>query len=370
MLKKPLLFVFVGLLMMFIFYGNVSAAGKKVKSIQGIELKVVENVKNLNSNFTINYIGDDPKYSKKMASMIPNLIRESSEVNGLINSYEYKSSKTNAGTMIRIKMTYFTSKVKEDASMKEIKKQATKIKREHSSTLNRIKAVNDYVVLNTTYGGSKGKDAYSKYGVTHLKEAYCQGYAMVAYELLKELGIPVIFVYGYSKGNTHLWNKVKMDGKWYNLDTTWNDISKGNGKNKAYNYFLVSDQTMQRDHSWNNSELPKSNSENFDFLNKTSSAEFVGSKIYYANNLDNQKLYVYDMNTRRAKKLSNTRMQYLAYAKGNLYFSNFSDRGRLAKYNLKSKKIYNLNNRYSQFVHIKGNNVYFYSNNVYFKQKL
>lgn len=370
MLKKRLLLTIVVLLMMFVFYGNVSAAGKRVSSIQGIEHTLVENVKELNSNFTINYTGNDPNYSKKMASMIPDLIRGSSEVNGLINSYEYKSKKTDTGRVIRVKMTYFTSKAKEDASMREIKKQARKIKKEHRSTFSRIKAVNDYVVLNTTYGGSGGSDAYSKYGVTHLKVAYCQGYAMVAYELLQQLGIPVIFVYGRSNGNTHLWNKVKMDGKWYNLDTTWNDSSKGNNKNKVYNYFLVSDQTMRQDHSWNNEYLPKSNSENFDFLGNSSSMEFVGNKIYYAKNSDNQKLYVYNMSSQRNQKLSNKRMQYLTYAKGNLYFSNFSDRGRLAKYNIKTGKIKNLNKRYSQFVHIKGTYVYYYSNGVYYKQKI
>lgn len=370
MMKKRRLLTFVVLLMMFISFGNVSAAGKKVNSIQGIELKVVENVRNLNPNFTINYIGNDPNYSKKMASMIPDLIRESSEVNGLINSYEYKSKKTDAGRVIRVKMTYFTSKAKEEASMKEIKKQARKIKKEHRSTFSRIKAVNDYVVLNTIYGGENGKDAYSKYGVTHLKQAYCQGYAMVAYELLQELGIPVIFVYGRSNGNTHLWNKVKMAGKWYNLDTTWNDSAKGNNKNKVYNYFLVSDQTMRKDHSWDNNYLPKANSEYFDFLNNSSSMEFVGNKIYYAKNSDNQKLYVYNMSSQRNYKLSNKRMQYLTYAKGNLYFSNFSDRGRLAKYNIKSGKIKNLNKRYSQFVHIKGSYVYYYSSGAYFKRKI
>lgn len=368
MLKKRLLLTFTVLLMMFIFYGNASAAEKKVSSIRGIEQNVVENVKKLNSNFTIHYTGNDPNYSEKMSSMIPELIRGSSEVNGLINSYEYKSKKTGAGRKISIKMTYFTSKLKEEASMREIKKQARKIKKENSSTFSRIKAVNDYVVLNTKYGGSNGKDAYSKYGVTHLKVAYCQGYAMVTYELLKELGIPVIFVYGLSNGETHLWNKVKMNGSWYNLDTTWNDSAKDN--NEAYNYFLVSDEKMKNDHRWNNNGLPKANSREFDFLNNASSVAFVGNKIYYANNADYQRLYVYNLSTQRKEKISNMRVQYLAYAKGNLYFSNFSDRGRLAKYNIKSRKIKNLNNRYSQFVHIRGSNVYFYSNNVYYKQKI
>ena len=57
-----------------------------------------------------------------------------------------------------------------------------------------------------------------------------------------------------SKNETenHAWNYVKLDGKWYAIDVTWDDpVITGGGKltNKArYEYFLKGSQTMNKNH--------------------------------------------------------------------------------------------------------------------------
>ena len=45
------------------------------------------------------------------------------------------------------------------------------------------------------------------------------------------------------EGDSHAWNVVDVDGKWYNLDCTWDDplMDPPNYKNIRYNFFLVPD---------------------------------------------------------------------------------------------------------------------------------
>ena len=76
--------------------------------------------------------------------------------------------------------------------------------------------------------------------------------------LMDGLGIPCVLVIGTgtnSEGQTedHAWNYVEVDGKWYAVDTTWDDpIIKGNGtipSNVKYKYFLKGEQEFNKDHT-------------------------------------------------------------------------------------------------------------------------
>ena len=52
------------------------------------------------------------------------------------------------------------------------------------------------------------------------KKAICGGYSKGFEYLLLKMGIENIWVNGYA-GGPHAWNEVKVDGKWYLMDTTW-----------------------------------------------------------------------------------------------------------------------------------------------------
>ncbi len=71
----------------------------------------------------------------------------------------------------------------------------------------------------------------------------CSGYSLAAYALLNMADIPTRVVTGYGGNGTadtsnHMWNMVELDGKWYNMDITWDDV---NGTKPTYTYFLKSD---------------------------------------------------------------------------------------------------------------------------------
>ena len=40
--------------------------------------------------------------------------------------------------------------------------------------------------------------------------------------------------------NSHIWNAVEIDGKWYHIDLTWDDPVVSDGKDYLYeDYFLI-----------------------------------------------------------------------------------------------------------------------------------
>jgi len=66
---------------------------------------------------------------------------------------------------------------------------------------------------------------HTAYGVLVNGVAVCQGYAYAAFELLNRLGVETINVVSSALG--HEWNMVKLDGKWYHMDITWDDLPAG-----------------------------------------------------------------------------------------------------------------------------------------------
>ena len=55
------------------------------------------------------------------------------------------------------------------------------------------------------------------------------------------------------KTESHAWNCVKINGIWYEIDSTWDDpIIIGNGKlsnQSKYQYFLKGEKTMSKNHT-------------------------------------------------------------------------------------------------------------------------
>lgn len=123
----------------------------------------------------------------------------------------------------------------------------------------KVKAIYEGVMARTDYNNAifnkykDGSDREAMYrdpefilsqtwlGVVKGADVVCGGYSQAVSSLLDLAGIPNFVVTSYSGNMGHAWNKVLLDGNWYNLDATW-----GDGGN-ASRYFLRSDQTFLRD---------------------------------------------------------------------------------------------------------------------------
>lgn len=77
--------------------------------------------------------------------------------------------------------------------------------------------------------------------------ANCEGYAKAFNYLAGRLGMKCVLVTGKTdKGENHAWNQILIDGEWYNLDATWDDMDSPDGTRRVY--FLCSDEAFSRTH--------------------------------------------------------------------------------------------------------------------------
>ena len=96
-----------------------------------------------------------------------------------------------------------------------------------------------------------GANAHNAYGAIVEGLAVCEGYAEALQYLLQRAGIRSFIAKGQGidpetqTGVNHAWNYVRIDGKYYHVDLTWNDQSS----NLYHAYFNQTDQVMQEDHA-------------------------------------------------------------------------------------------------------------------------
>lgn len=115
------------------------------------------------------------------------------------------------------------------------------------SELEKVLAIHEWVVRECDYdyanylNGAIPNESYYPDGVLNKGLAVCNGYMLTMTKLLTENGVACYNV--SSKSMNHGWNIVKVDGKYYHVDSTWDDW----GKNDTYlgrgytRYFLRSD---------------------------------------------------------------------------------------------------------------------------------
>lgn len=148
------------------------------------------------------------------------------------------------------------------------------------STADKVKAINEYLVMNVQYDFSiKNHDAYSTF---YYKKAVCQGYAESAKKLFDLAGIENKLVYGTEDGSSHEWNLVNIGGLWYHVDVTNNDVVLRD------KYLLVGDQKMRdAKNVWDASKYPSAPS---DYYSKDTSYMDDANYDSY-NTIDNVNAY-------------------------------------------------------------------------------
>ncbi len=114
----------------------------------------------------------------------------------------------------------------------------------------KILYLHDWLVTHIDYD-----DAYKNYDAyTALVEncCVCQGYSLAFCYLMNQLGFPAEFV--YSNKLNHAWNAVKLNGKYYYIDNTWDDNNSYFTAFCSHKYFLKSQDEFEHTSFGNVSE--------------------------------------------------------------------------------------------------------------------
>lgn len=117
----------------------------------------------------------------------------------------------------------------------------------------RLTAIYSWICRNVTYDSINLNDGdytlkYTAYAALVNKTAVCQGYAVLLYRLALMAGIEARVVTGTANNGGHAWNIVKLDGKWYHVDATW-DATWGAAQER-WQYYLkpsLADHTLDGD---------------------------------------------------------------------------------------------------------------------------
>ena len=103
--------------------------------------------------------------------------------------------------------------------------------------------VHDYYVSHLTYDNHCAHDttesgyynlSHTAYGALCKRSAVCDGYSAGFELILEKLGIDTMIIAGYASGG-HAWNIVRLDGAWYEVDTTWAIPSEGSLGHEWFN---------------------------------------------------------------------------------------------------------------------------------------
>ena len=221
--------------------------------------------------------------------------------------FEHKGSLYYSDGMLYIKYKY--PKDKAISMKKEIDKVVGKIISENidesMSNFDKVMAIHDYMVLNTSYDwdafqnsyNSNTELSYGPYGTLVKHTGVCSGYSRSMKVLLNKIGIDCRCV--SSDGMNHAWNMVKIDGEWYHMDCTWDDPVPDRKGIVGYEYFALSDKdisTGKKPHTgWDKNVFPKCSNDKYRVFKDMESTIKTKNYIYYRS-ISKNRGYIYRIN--------------------------------------------------------------------------
>ena len=178
--------------------------------------------------------------------------------------YEVDVDRDNEGCVLNAYFRYKLTKEEEMAAVKKLRAEVSEAAEEAAGLgdFEKMLYFHDRIVAGCDYSNELD-NAWSAYGCLVDGKAVCEGYSKALIALCEEAGMLCIPVNGCSdkEGHAlHMWNKVMMDGEWYNMDLTWDDPTAENDSPVSEedagteyihrDYFGLTDEETEKDHSF------------------------------------------------------------------------------------------------------------------------
>ncbi|WP_424767347.1 transglutaminase domain-containing protein [Paenibacillus sp. sgz302251] len=230
--------------------------------LEQLELDIAGQFRIRSERFSVSYTGDKQELSDKMTDVIRAALRHDDYSAYILESYIYTIRSWGNKSTISIEARYRETKEQTAVVDREVAADLAKLIEPGMNDHEKVKVIHDWIVTHVEYDQTLSH--YTAYEAITLGEAVCQGYSLLGYKMLQKAGIEVLIAEGTVNTGEHAWNMVKLDGKWYHLDLTWDDpISasasvreqpaqavKSNDGAIRYNYYLKTDEELRKDHGW------------------------------------------------------------------------------------------------------------------------
>ncbi|OWA33094.1 hypothetical protein B9G55_23350 [Saccharibacillus sp. O16] len=207
------------------------------------------------SSVKLTYSGSVNELKKAIETALEAAIDQDPYTHYIMKGYAYSLAGRGTSSSAELNLTYRETAAQSAYVHKQVSAALRKITKPGMNDHLKVKAIHDWVVRTLKYDTTLSK--FTAYEGLKTGSTVCQGYALLTYDMLKQAGFETNIVEGYVKGEAHAWNMVKLDGKWYQLDTTWDDPVPDLGDHGVTTYYLVSDQQLRQDHTWKTANYPQ-----------------------------------------------------------------------------------------------------------------
>lgn len=225
---------------------SINASAETISNKDKLENEIYNHMINRDTVFYFMYPSDSA------ISLLKGAAKKDDYLERSISEYTTKKS----GYYYEADIQYRTTKEQEKYIDSELTRIVNNLIDMRMSTIEKVKAINDYIVKIYKYDDTLKSD--NVYSALTTKYTVCQGYAMTVYKMFKILGIDCRIVNGDKNGTSHAWNLVNVDGKWYHLDCTNNDSIIRD------KYLLKSDSYMKENgFTWNGTQYPLADEDYF-----------------------------------------------------------------------------------------------------------
>jgi hypothetical protein len=182
-------------------------------------------------------------------------LKSNDYIHYIYSGYRYSAKSTKTGEInVSFTITYLETKAQTIYVKDQVQLILKEIIKPNMTDFQKEKAIHDYVVSHIAYDTNLAN--YSAYAALTKGKTVCQGFALLTYRMLDEVGIKNQIVEGYAGGRSHAWNLVQIEGNWYQLDTTWDDPVPFEKGRVLDTYFNLTDAELQKDHSWVHTNYP------------------------------------------------------------------------------------------------------------------
>lgn len=235
-----------------------NASLESCNTLTELQSSLMNHMYNKDSSFTINYKGNFSTLENDINNILSD-IEKTDDYLSLSYSYVKWNAKGYEANLnvLTFNFDYLATKEQETYVNEKVTSILSKLLKASMNDDDKEKVIHDYIVKNVTYDENYGH--YSAYNALYNGSAVCQGYALLAYKMLKGAGLNTKIVTGSANGESHAWNLVNIRNKWYHVDFTWDDPLPDIG-GVSYDYYNINDVQMSVDHTWIKTNYPQANS--------------------------------------------------------------------------------------------------------------
>lgn len=304
-----------------------------LNNLSDLEDVIRNNMDNRVTKFSVTYTGDTSNLKSNISSAIDDIFSQDDYLNYSYTAYGFNYSGYENDVTINFSFSYLTTKSQEDFVNEKVTSILGQIIDSSMNVDKKEKAIHDYIVENVQYDTSLTR--YSAYNALSEGKTVCQGYALLTYKMLNQAGVECKIISGYatSGGETesHAWNLVRLNGKWYHLDCTWDDPVPDVKGRVTYDYYNITDSQISKDHIWDTSAYPAATtvyddssdgiSIDFSAYKKWSSESSVSkdkiwsikfTKPFDASTVNSSNILVYEENNNLLYAVDNIKVSYNA----------------------------------------------------------